>query len=206
MWAKIKLGDTNMATRTLALFFSIAISLSGVVSAATLSWGTHGNPYEYSGRATNWDQNIESESSSVTKSGSYYNYNVDGGATPWGSGTWLWSAGGYVEMSFTTPADTLFIQFQSDGDDGWANFIVDDVSVGSFYTRNKGWVQVMISDLTLGLHTLRVTNAGGGVLAFDNFGALNTTPVPIPAALPLFAAGFGLMGLIGRKRRLKSAV
>lgn len=190
-----------MAIRTLVLFFSIAISLMETAAAATLSWGTNFNPYEGSGRTTNWDQNIESESSLVTKSGSYYNFNVDGGATPWGSGTWLFN--GYVEVSFTVPADTLFIQFQADTNDGLAEFVVDNISVGQVNTYNMGWFQVMISDLDLGTHTLRVNRLSND-LAFDNFGAL-AQPVPIPAALPLFGAGLSLICLIGRRRKHRMA-
>ena len=37
------------------------------------------------------------------------------------------------------------------------------------------------------------------------FGAI-TSPVPLPAALPLFAIGLGLMGLLGWRRKRKGAL
>ena len=179
---------------------SSVVALAGFTAAAdaaTLTWGTHTSPYEFSGRTTNWDQNIESESGAVTKVGSYFDYNVDGGATPWGSGTWLFS--GYLQMTFSVLADTLFAQFQSDTNDGIAEFVVDGVSVGSLNTYNRGWFQVKISDLALGYHTLQVHNRSAD-LAFDNFGALATpSPVPLPAGLPLLLSG--LAGLAFWRRR-----
>ena len=35
----------------------------------------------------------------------------------------------------------------------------------------------------------------------DLVGIAHVTPVPLPAALPLFGAGLGLLGLLGRRRR-----
>ncbi len=188
--------------RNLSAVLAAMIALApGSASAVTL---TSTNPYEFGGRLTNWDQNIESESAQVIKSGSHTNFNVDGGATAWGSGTWLF--GSYVETTFTVPADTLFVQFQSDTNDGIAQFVVDSIVIGSLNTFNKGWFQVAIGELTLGLHTLRVNRLSAD-LAFDNFGALaTTTPVPLPAAFPLFAGGLGLLSLLGwRRKRMTTA-
>ena len=137
----------------------VLAAMATSVSAATISVGTHVNPYAYSDRNTAFDQNIESESAAVTKSGSYFNYNVDGGATAWGSGTWLLNSGApadFVEMAFSVLADTLYVQFQADSNDGVAEFIVDGTSVGTLNTFNRGWVQVEISGLSLAAHTLRV--------------------------------------------------
>ena len=172
---------------------------AGLASAVTISVGTHTNPYAFGDRSTFFDQNIESESSEVTKVGSFFNFNVDGGATPWGSGTWLFS--GYVEMMFTVLADTLYIQFQADSNDGVAEFVVDDLSVGSLNTFNRGWVQVEISELTLAAHKLRVNRISAD-LAFDNFGAKNNMPIPEPTTIALM--GLGLAGL-GFSRKRKAA-
>lgn len=179
---------------TLAMFVELA-------SAAVISVGTHVTPYAFNDRDTVFDQNIESESSAVTKAGSYSNYNVDTGATRWGSRTWLFS--GYVEMAFSVLADTLFIQFQADANDGIAEFVVDGLSVGTLNTFNRGWVQVEISGLTLAAHTLRVNRVTRD-LAFDNFGAKNNSTVPEPTTLALI--GLGLAGIGYRRRRNKKAV
>ena len=101
----------------------------------------------------------------------------------------------------------MFVQFQSDSNDGTAQFVVDGTAIGSLNTYNRGWFQVAISDLTLGLHTLRVNEISND-LAFDNFGALSTNAVPLPGALPLFVTSIGAMGLLGwrRNRRIAKAV
>ena len=177
------------------------ILFAGLASATVISVGTHANPYAFGDRNTVFDQNIESESSAVTKVGSYFNYNVDGGATAWGSGTWLFS--GYVEMAFSVLADTLFIQFQADSNDGIAEFLVNGVSVGTLDTFNRGWVQVEIGGLALGTHTLRVNRVTRD-LAFDNFGAKNTSSsVPEPATLTLMS--LALAGIGYRRQRSKKA-
>ena len=45
---------------------------------------------------------------------------------------------------------------------------------------------------------------GPGIFEADNF-SLDVTPTPIPAALPLFATGLGVMGLFGWRRKRKIA-
>ncbi|RRQ22573.1 YceI family protein [Thiohalobacter thiocyanaticus] len=41
---------------------------------------------------------------------------------------------------------------------------------------------------------------GSGPMAFSMAGALNTQPIPLPAALPLMLAGLSLLGWAGRRR------
>ncbi|MEL7451283.1 MAG: VPLPA-CTERM sorting domain-containing protein [Pseudomonadota bacterium] len=176
-------------------------SIAGTASAATISIGQPGD-YAFSSRDIDWDQNVESESAQVIKGGAHFNYNVDGGATPWGSGTWLYN--GYVEVTFTVPADTLVIQFQADANDGVAEFIVDGVSLGTYNTNNGGWFPVVISGLSNTTHTLRVNRLSAD-LAFDNFGAVSTAVVPVPAGAPLLISALGALGAV-RCRRAASGV
>lgn len=169
---------------------TLALNAAG---AATLTTGSNAD-YTFAARNTDWAQNIESESGAVTKVGSSFDYNVDAGATPWGSGTWLFS--GYVEVTFTVPADTLVIQFQSDANDGIAEFVVDGISLGTVNTYNLGWFPVIISGLADTTHTLRVNRISAD-LAFDNFGAVST--VPLPAAAPLLLCALAGLGLFSRR-------
>lgn len=184
------------------ILFSAALAFAATMSmgtAATITVGTNASPYALGDRNTAFDQNVESESSGVTRAGSHTNYNVDNGATPWGSGTWLFS--GYVEVAFTAIADTLFVQFQADTNDGIADFLVDGAYVGRVNTYNRGWFQVEIGDLSLAAHTLRV-NLVTRDLAFDNFMAHNNSvaAVPVPAGGLLLLTALG--GFAALRKRL----
>lgn len=178
--------------------------LASTASAATLTVGS--TTYQYGSRSTFFDQNIESESGAVTKSGVWFNYNVDGGATAWGSGTWLFTPGSYVEVAFSAVSDTLYAQLQSDTNDGIAQIWVDSSFVGSYDTYNRGWHVAEVSGLALGSHVMRIVSQrnplGADDLAFDNFGAKNTSPapIPLPAGAPLLLAGLAALAALVRRR------
>lgn len=163
-------------------------------------------PFEHGTRSA-WTEVIESESGAVTKSGDWTNFNF--GTDPWNQGTWLVTAGSYAQANFSMAADTLLVQFEADGNDGIAEFIVDGISVGTYdtYRLNAEWFQVVISGLSNTAHTLRVkaglhpgTTLPADDLAIDVFGAIvSGTPVPEPTILAIF--GFGLAALALMRRR-----
>lgn len=161
-------------------------------------------PFEYGTRSA-WQEAIEAESASVTKSGSFSVFNV--GAALWNKGVWLFSTGSYIETAFTNAADTLIVQFESDTNDGVAEFLVDSVSVGTVDTYNKGWFGVEISGLTLATHTLRVRAAGSATgggnddLAIDVLGAKVSVDQSTPEPGTLALLGLGIAGLAATRRR-----
>jgi hypothetical protein len=65
-------------------------------------------------------------------------------------------------------------------------------------------------ELSLGFSDIayvNVTSANGVWVADDlSFNTITTTATPLPAALPLFAGGLGVIGLMGRRRTRKNAV
>lgn len=75
---------------------------------------------------------------------------------PWNSGLWIFGSPGYVQTEFSEPSDSLFVQFESDTNDGWADFYIDGVLVHSLNTYNGGWFAVVFSDLSWAAHTLKV--------------------------------------------------
>ena len=183
-------------------FVTVFLSMFTIVDASALTISA----FEHSTRSA-WTETIESESSAVTKSGSFSNFYID--PDPWDQGTWLYSTGSWAQATFSLPADTLLVQFESDWNDGIADFIVDGSSVGTLDTYNRGWFQVVISGLTLAPHTLRVVAAGPHStweddIAIDVFGS-KATAAPIPEPKTILLIGIGILGLVGfgRKKFLK---
>ena len=65
---------------------------------------------------------------------------------------------------------------------------------------------ITIADLGTTLSDLNASFFGGSVLPFaqDHLDAPEVSAVPLPATLPLFATGLGLLGLLGWRRRRKA--
>ena len=111
------------------------------------------------------------------------------------------SAGGTISMKLNTQATAFSAVTVDVGDsDVGPNFFeafLNDVSVGLFLflaigQSDNNVQQVGFSDILF--DEIRLTLAGSGGLASVDF-----TPVPLPAALPLFMAG--LLGLFGLRRK-----
>ncbi|MCP4932899.1 MAG: PEP-CTERM sorting domain-containing protein [bacterium] len=189
------------------VILAILTFASSAAQAVTISVGT----YEFGSRST-WLETIEGEGAGVTV--------VNGGA--YGSPSPAWAGGAVsgicasvcqpnsIATTFSVASNTLLVQFQADGNDGLADFIVDNVSVGTYNTVNAGWIQIVISGLSNIAHTIKVAGLpnptnGHDDLAIDVFGAINTqTVVPVPAAFPLFGTGLAVLGFLGWRRRRKA--
>jgi hypothetical protein len=93
--------------------------------------------------------------------------------------------------------------------------LIDGTAVATDATAsNVDNVSVALANLSAGSHSLGLemftTGAQGGhfLAEFDNVlitGDLVTSATPLPAALPLFAASLGALGLLGWRRKRKGA-
>jgi hypothetical protein len=106
----------------------------------------------------------------------------DGGAACQGTFT---SGGGsfgnWTELTLSDPSPK-----------GNSNVWVDeDFLLAAFENKSEVWVAFWMD------------NGAGDIGKIDNILVTGTsiTPVPLPAALPLFGAGLGLLGWVGRRRR-----
>ncbi len=95
----------------------------------------------------------------TTVSGNFTVFDV--GPELWDKGIWVFGAPGYVEVAFTQPSESLFVQFESDSNDGPADFYIDGTLVHSLNTNNGSWFAVVFSGLSMTTHTLRVVATAG---------------------------------------------
>ena len=78
-------------------------------------------------------------------------------------------------------------------------------SWGSPLTGNSGLFIVYVDtpNFVDPMPPIQITGANGQVSTVSNF--ISPSPVPLPAALPLFATGLGAMGLFGWRKKRKAA-
>ncbi len=162
------------------------------------------SPFIYPAERSFWGEVAEVENvhsdPRVTVSGRYSIFNVAPGVHNSG----IWQLGnGYVQTAFTKPSDSLFVNFESDKNDGPADFYIDNVFEYSYNTYDKGWFSVVFTGLSNSAHTLRVEATTDWHIAIDAMGSgapvNGCTPIPEPATMLLF--GPALLGLFGLKRK-----
>ena len=113
-----------------------------------------------------------------TALGQTYTLSFDYGNNPWSTST----ASALITILVGGLTDFVTHTTSTTSDINWTPFSVTFVGTGN--------------PMTLSFLTTVGSNSGGVLL--DN---ISVTATPLPAALPLFAGGLGIMGLIGRRRR-----
>jgi hypothetical protein len=113
-----------------------------------------------------------------TVAGQTYNLGFDFGNNPWSTST----ASALITVSLNGLTANVTHNTSTMNNIDWTPF-------GMTFVGNGG--QMTLSFLNT------VGGNSGGVL----LDAINVDPTPLPAALPLFAGGLAMIGLIGRKRR-----
>ncbi|MEM1379233.1 MAG: VPLPA-CTERM sorting domain-containing protein [Pseudomonadota bacterium] len=132
----------------------------------------------------------------------------------WFMGTSFDDAQTDLTITWTTPVDGFSFEMADIDDDEVFNFEVFDASNNLLATRtissgdaNTGNLQVTpVGFSNLGAQIARVTLTGtrGSArlgIAFDNFNTTRDATVPVPAALPLFAAGMAGFGALRRRKK-----
>ena len=97
------------------------------------------------------------------------------------------------------PTDTYWLALEDTTDTYYLNIFIDDSSKGvPVFTGGPATIDPL-SNMVLASNPF-VT------VAYDFAGSLtDPSPTPLPAALPLFAGGLGILGLMGARRRRKAA-
>ena len=186
----------------------VGVSLSYGITTSLIGYGISANNGITSARS-GWSELAEVENVTSDSRITADNYSVFsvGADVPWNKGIWVWSSPGYVQTVFDNPSDSLFVQFEADGNDGWADFWIDGTNVYSLNTNNGGWFAVEFSDLSLSAHTLKVVATGTSYpanLAIDvmGSGAPRSEVIPAPGAVLLGGIGVGIFGWLRRRRSL----
>ena len=112
------------------------------------------------------------------------------------------------EFSFASPVTAFGLSLGQINESGWAAEAFDstNTSIGVVSWPgtccNQYFRGIAAPDIAL----LRLTFTGANDdVTIDNFYFKSASAVPLPAALPLFASGAGVMGLLGWRRKRKKA-
>ncbi len=127
-----------------------------------------------------------------------------------GNGTsqlWLTNAPTSASVTFTVPSSAVSFMIHGDSNDGFAEFFVDYVLLGSFDLYNLGHQSLVVSDLAYSVHTLSVVQTGernpsssGDDVAIYG-GAAISASVPEPPVAALWLLGLFNLAWISRHKK-----
>lgn len=140
-------------------------------------------------------------------------WTISGGGShtgTWGppSMIWLIDTPNTASATFGMESTAISFMMHGNGNDGYAQFLVDGVDVGTYDMYMLGFQSLIVTGLSYGFHTIDVVQTGNkNPLSFGNHvhilgGAALDAPVPEPATILLL--GFGLIGLAVNKKRKRS--
>jgi hypothetical protein len=179
------------------------------LSSVTYNTGSNPASGEYAGNCTT---SCSSGVSSPfgTQGGSQSNYLAAGGINN--------SMAGLVTVTFSSAQTSLNLLWGTLDETDSRNFIIVDgititgSTVGTTYaattepfgtiTNSSDDVGVEITNLPTSFTTVTFGDSDQSAFEFE-LGQPSTTATPLPAALPLFAGGLGMIGLLGRRRKRK---
>jgi hypothetical protein len=114
----------------------------------------------------------------------------------------LWgSPDTYNQITFWSGADGTGTQLSTSGASG-VNYVGTDTACYQTSCMQLAW-DLITFNIAGGAGSVELSDTGTAAFEYGIPTDLTSLPTPIPAAMPLFAGGLGVLGLLGRRRKKK---